>query len=97
MQDEVEQSLRTAIKLNPEFAPAFDRLAVFLATHSKNLDEAHMMGLTAVSLDPANIGYRINMAHILMLMDKPKSAIDVLQSAQEAGKTPQDVRWSKVR
>src|SRR3984885_7662642 len=62
----VEASLRSAIKLNPSFAPAFDGLAVFLGLHHRNLEEARMMGLTAISLDPANVGYRINVANILM-------------------------------
>ena len=89
-QEKVEQSLRTAIKLNPEFAPSFDRLAVFLASHNKSLDEAHMMGLTAVSLDPANIAYRLNVAHVLMLMNQPKNAIQVLQSAQKLASNSSD-------
>lgn len=89
-QDKVEHSLRTAIKLNPQFAPAFDRLAVFLASHNKSLDEAHMMGLTAISLDPADIAYRLNVAHVLMLMNKGKSAIQVLQYAQKLATNPRD-------
>jgi tetratricopeptide (TPR) repeat protein len=89
-QEKVEQSLRTAIKLNPDFAPSFDRLAVFLASHNKSLDEAHMMELTAVSLDPANIAYRLNVAHVLMLMNQPKNAIQVLQSAQKLASNSSD-------
>lgn len=89
-QDQVEQSLRTAIRLNPGFAPAFDRLAVYLATHDKDLNEARMMGLTAVSLDPPNVGYRINVAHVLMNMNKAQSAVEVLKYAQTLAKTPQD-------
>ncbi|HTS35218.1 MAG TPA: hypothetical protein VMH04_06075 [Candidatus Solibacter sp.] len=89
-QAQVENSLRAATKLNPSFAPAFDRLAVFLAMQTKDLDEAHMMGLTAVSLDPANIGYRVNVANILMQMRRGQDAVSVLRFATKLAKTPQE-------
>jgi tetratricopeptide (TPR) repeat protein len=89
-QDQVESSLRTAIKLNPSFAPAFDRLAVFLAMRHKNLDEARMMGLTAISLDPTNVGYRINMANVWLSMEKGENAVNVLRNAAKVAKTPQE-------
>jgi tetratricopeptide (TPR) repeat protein len=89
-QEQVESSLRTAIKLNPSFAPAFDRLAISLAMRNKSLDEARMMELTAISLDPANVGYRINMANVWMTMEKGQNAVDVLRFAAKLAKTPQD-------
>jgi tetratricopeptide (TPR) repeat protein len=89
-EEQVENSLRAAIKLNPLFAPAFDRLAVFLAMRHKNLDEARMMGLTAISLEPADIGYRVNMANVYMAMENGQSALDVLRHAAKLAKTPQD-------
>src|SRR5271165_163873 len=78
---QVESSLRSAIKLNPSFAPAFDTLAVFLGTRHRNLDEAHMMGLTAVSLDPGNIRYRLNVANVLMVTNHAQNAVQVLRVA----------------
>ncbi len=89
-QDQVESSLRAAIKLNPSFAPAFDRLAISLAMRNKSLDEARMIELKAIALDPANVGYRINMAHIWMTMQKGQNAVEVLRSAAKIAKTPQD-------
>ncbi len=88
--EQVENSLRAAIRLNPLFAPAFDRLAMFLAMRHKNLDEARMMGLNAISLEPANIGYRINMANVFLTMEKGQSAVDVLRYAAKLVKTPQE-------
>lgn len=87
---QVEKSLRTAIKLNPSFAPAYDSLAIYLATHHGNLDEAHMMGLAAVSLDPANVRYRINVAQILLRMGQGQGALQVLRAAAKLAKTPQE-------
>lgn len=89
-QEHVESSLRAAIKLNPSFAPAFDRLAISLAMRNKSLDEARMMELTAISLDPANVWYRINMANVWMTMEKGQNAVDVLRFAAKIAKSPQE-------
>ena len=86
---QVENSLRTAIKLNPSFAPAYDELAVFYGMRRENLDEAHMLVLDAVELDPGNLHYRLTTANILLQMQRPTDAITVLQNASELG---QDAR-----
>lgn len=87
---QVEDSLRMAIKLNPSFAPPFDRLAILLGRRHRDLDEAHMMGLTAVSLDPTNMAYRVNVASVLMTMGQGKNAVEVLRNAVKLAKTPQE-------
>ena len=87
---QVENSLRQAIKLNPSFAPSFDRLAVLLGRQQRNLDEAHMLELTAVGLEPGNVGYRVNVALILMQMGQGKDAAEVLRNAAKLAKTPQE-------
>jgi tetratricopeptide (TPR) repeat protein len=61
---QVEISLRTAIKLNPSFAPAYDELAVLYGMRRENLDEAHTLALNAVQLDPGNLHYRLSTANI---------------------------------
>jgi tetratricopeptide (TPR) repeat protein len=88
--EKIESSLRTAIKLNPSFAPPYDRLAVLLGTHHKNLDEARMMGLNAVQIDPSNVGYRINVANVFMAMQQPDNAIAVLRLAAKLAKTQEE-------
>ena len=90
---QVENSLRMATKLNPSFAPPFDRLAVFLGRRHADLAEAHMMGLTAVSLDPENIGYRVNVASVLMEMRQGQNAVNVLRIAAKLAKTPQEIEF----
>jgi len=87
---QVEASLRAAIKLNPSFAPTFDRLAAFEGMRHRNLDEAHMMALTAVQLDPGNAGYRVNAANVLMQMDRGTDAVVVLRGALRVAKTPEE-------
>jgi tetratricopeptide (TPR) repeat protein len=88
--DQIERSLRTAIQLNPSFAPAYDRLAVFLGRQHKNLAEARMMALTAISLDPGNIRYRLNVANVLLTMEKGQDAVQVLRVAAKLAKTPEE-------
>lgn len=86
---QIENGLRQAIKLNPSFAPAFDRLAVFLGSRHRDLEDAHMMGLTAVTLDPTDIGFRVNVAAVLMEMQQPQNAASVLRNAAKLAKNPQ--------
>lgn len=87
----IESSLRASIKLNPSFAPSYDRLAAFLGMRRRNLEDARMMGLTAVSLDPANAGYRINVANVLLGMGQSQNAIKVLDNAARLAKSPEEV------
>lgn len=87
---QVEANLRKAIKLNPSFAPTYDRLAALLGMGRRNLDEARVFEVTAISLDPATVIYRLNMANIFLEMNQGKNAIRVLQLAEKVAKTPGD-------
>jgi Tfp pilus assembly protein PilF len=87
---QIENSLRTAIKLNPSFAPAYDRLAVFEGMRRKNLDEARQMSLTACQIDPGNVSYRVNAANVLVQMERPKDAVTVLRNALKIARTPEE-------
>jgi Tfp pilus assembly protein PilF len=88
---QVETSLKAAIKLNPAFAPTYDRLAVFYGMRKENLDDAHMMSLQAVQLDPANVAYRVNAASVLISMERYNDALAVLQNALKLASNPGEV------
>jgi tetratricopeptide (TPR) repeat protein len=88
----IESSLRASVKLNPSFAPSYDRLAAFLGSRRRNLDEARTMGLTAVSLDPGNTGYRINVANVLLAMGQGENAIKELDDAAKLAKSAEDIQ-----
>jgi tetratricopeptide (TPR) repeat protein len=88
---DVETSLRTAIQLNPRFAPSYGRLAAFYAMRHENLDEAHTLSLHAVELDPSNVIFRINSANVLMEMGRESDALAVLKSAAKVAKKPTEV------
>jgi tetratricopeptide (TPR) repeat protein len=83
-----EASLRKAIKLNPRFAPAYDALAVLLARRRDNLDDAHMMSVSAVELEPQTTQYRMDAAYVLMQMNRYDDALRVLEQAKVVAKTP---------
>jgi tetratricopeptide (TPR) repeat protein len=88
---QIESSLRTSIQLNPEFAPAFDRLAQFCARHNGNLEEADLLNLKAIELEPASIAFRLNRANLLMQMKRPNEAITLLQATAKLANNPQQL------
>lgn len=96
-QDEaqVESSLRASMKLNPNFAPSYDRLAVFLAMRHRNLEEAHMMALNAVELEPGNMGYRMDAANVLLQMERGSDAVNVIRNALHLASSPQETAMAE--
>jgi predicted Zn-dependent protease len=87
---QAESSLRTAIKLNPSFAPAYDELAVYYGMRRRNLDEARMLSLRAVQLDPGNVAFRLNTARVLMQMGQGSNAVSVIRTALGIAKSSQE-------
>ena len=87
----IESSLRQAIKLEPGLAPAYDALAHFFTERRKNLDEARMLSLQAVQIEPEEVRYRINAAMVAMAQEDPDNALHILQAAKNIAKTPTDI------
>jgi tetratricopeptide (TPR) repeat protein len=85
---EIEDSLRSAIRLNPRFAPSYDRLAVYLGMRRENLDEAHLLSIHAIELEPGVAAFRMNAANVLTEMDRFDDAITVLRNAEKVAKDP---------
>ncbi|HEY1805339.1 MAG TPA: tetratricopeptide repeat protein [Terracidiphilus sp.] len=85
---QIEDAFRTAIKMNPQFAPAYNRLAIFLSMEHGDLDEAHRMSLSAIQLDPSNISYRANAASTLIEMGQYDNALNVLRVAAKVAGNP---------
>ncbi len=94
---QVEASLRTAIRLNPRFAPAYDALASLYGRRRENLDEAHMLSVQAVSLEPGNVNFRMDSANLLMEQGRFDDSVRVLQAAKEVAKTPQEADFVQAR
>lgn len=89
-QEQREHQLLEDVRLNPSLAAAFDRLATFYWKGDKNLEEASALESKAVSLDGANIEYRITLARILLRVGRPQSAARVLEDATKAAGTPEE-------
>jgi tetratricopeptide (TPR) repeat protein len=88
---EIETNLRNAIRINPRFAPAYDRLATYFGMKRENLDDAHAISLMAIELDPTNIGFRVNSANILIEEDRYSDATTVLNATAKLAKKPEDI------
>jgi Tfp pilus assembly protein PilF len=86
----IADDLQKAIKLGPSFAPAYDALAQFYASHHEKLDDAHMLTVQAVQLEPAEIRYRLNAAQVLVEQGSFLSAQSVLKAALDIATTPGD-------
>jgi Tfp pilus assembly protein PilF len=94
---QIESSLKTTIKLNPQFAPAYDLLAVFYGTRNEKLSQAHLLNLQAISLEPGEIRYRMNAANILLREVKPDDALRILKQALSVAKTPEEAAQVQSR
>jgi tetratricopeptide (TPR) repeat protein len=94
---EIETDLRTAIRLNPRYARAYDELASYFAMRHENLEEAHMLNGKAIQLDPGNLYYRLNAANVLMTAARYSDALTVLQVAAKFAKNPQEVSMVQSR
>jgi tetratricopeptide (TPR) repeat protein len=87
----VDASLRSAIRLNAEFAPADDALAMFYAAGHRRLDEAYALDVRAIELDPERLLYRVDCAEVLTEQRQFAEALDMLAAARRLAKTPYEV------
>ncbi len=87
----IESNLRTAIKINPAWAYSYDALANFYASRDRNLDEAHLLNIQAVQLEPANLNFRLNAASVLAQQRMNPGAIGILKAALPVAKTPDQI------
>lgn len=94
---QVESSLRAAIKLNDRFAPAYDALASMYGRRRQDLNEAHMLSLQAVQLEPGNLQYRLDGVNILMEQHRYSDAVRVLEAAKAVAKTPEQLEVVEAR
>jgi tetratricopeptide (TPR) repeat protein len=88
---EIESSLRTCMKLNPGFAPAYDALAMYYSRDAAKANEAHMLNIQAISLEPDNLNYRLNAAAVLVNEQQYTAAVGVLKAASHVATTPEQV------
>ena len=61
---------RAAIAADPNFAPAYGILAVYMAGNRENLPEALTLAKKATNLQPGNSTYQFDMAEVLLAMNR---------------------------
>ncbi len=88
-QARVEACLRTALKVNPSFAPAYYGLGLLFTMQGKDYDEARRWLQKSIEMDPGNVEYRIDYANLLIRMNKNKDAVEALQLALKMAHTPE--------
>jgi Tfp pilus assembly protein PilF len=93
----IEDSLQQSLKLNPNFAAANDALARFYGIHHKNLDDAIHLSVTAVSIEPDNLNYRLNNAQLHVERHELPSALSVLDAAKPYAKSPGELAEIAMR
>jgi predicted Zn-dependent protease len=93
----IESSFRTAIRLNPKFAPAYDGLASFFAMRHSNLDEASSLANNAVRLDPGNMYFRMNASNVASSMGHFADAIAILQAASKLARNRSEAEMVQMR
>jgi Flp pilus assembly protein TadD len=92
---QVEGALRASIKLNPSFGPSYNALASFLGMRHRDLEEARMMELSAVQLEPENLSYRLNVANILLQMSRGADAATVIRNALHLAKSQEETAMAE--
>jgi tetratricopeptide (TPR) repeat protein len=86
----IEASLRAAMRLNRNFAPAYDSLAMLYARQQR-LAEAQTLSERAVELEPESLGFRLNGAEVLAQERKFGEALEELKTAGRLAKTPAEI------
>jgi Tfp pilus assembly protein PilF len=85
--DQAKESLRRAIELNPDFAPAYADLASLYAATGVRLESAYGLAVRATVLEPDNAWYWINLGRILLQMEKPAEARAAAERASSVARS----------
>lgn len=94
--DQVEDDARKSIALNPNFAPPYGLLAVYMASHDENLSEALSFAQKAISFEPASSNYQLALAQVLARMNKFDEAKMAALRAQAWAQHPQERDMAKA-
>jgi len=85
---QIEDDLRQAITISPEFAPAYALLATQLAEDEDTLAEALSLVQKAVASEPGNSIYQFDLAQVLLHMNKLDEAGAAAARALAWARTP---------
>src|SRR6185437_5557999 len=85
---QIDEDLHQAIALDPDFAPSYGLLAVYLAASNENLPEALAMAQKGVSLEPGNALYALSLAQVLARMGRFGDAETAARTARANATNP---------
>lgn len=85
---QIEEDLRQAIAISPDFDPPYGLIAVYLATLNRNLAEALSFAQHAVSSEPANSSYQLALAQVLLHMNQFEAAGATAARAAACARNP---------
>lgn len=86
----VEEDLRQAIVLSPDFSPPYALLGLYLAVRTAHLDEALALAEKAVSFEPGSSTYQLDLAQVLARMNKYPEAGAAAARASAWARDPQE-------
>jgi tetratricopeptide (TPR) repeat protein len=92
---QVIENLNKAIKLNPNFAPAYDALARALRNSPSQLANAVNAELQAVKLDSSNVGYAMNFTFLLLAANRDVDAAAMADKIAKAASTEVEKRMAE--
>ena len=84
----VEEDLRKAIALSPEFSPSYALLGAYIALRTSRLEEGLTLVKKALSFDPSNSTFQLSLARVLLRMDKYDAASAAASRANALARTP---------
>jgi tetratricopeptide (TPR) repeat protein len=87
---QMEEDLRAAITVSPEFAPPYGVLAVYLANRGDSLPEALKLAQKAQALEPGSTIYQIDLAQVLARMNRYKEAGNIAAHARANAANPME-------
>src|SRR5271170_1185985 len=87
---QMEEDLRAAIALSPEFAPPYGVLAMYVANQGTDLPEALRLAQKAQALEPGNAIYQIDLASVLARMNRFPEARKIALHAQSNATSPNE-------
>ena len=90
--DEIEARLTRVIQLNPQFAPAHSTLASLYTFREETRDKALVHAKRAMELEPGVLAHRINLASVLLRMERMDEAIAMARSAQDSAASPEELQ-----
>jgi len=85
---QMEEDLRAAIAISPEFAPPYGVLAMYVANRGNDLPEALRLAQKAQALEPGNSIYQIDLASVLARMNRFQEARKIAVHARANATNP---------